>query len=212
MYFRSDFDKSIGNALLHVPDPNVNPLYTGYFDQDVWAYYTQQLNYVYNSLNANCMKAESLRLTLKQDKRGSSSVAEFCKLIESSENPNHMSGISNSEDTIPAYVQHLLLLQYLERYRCTTDMNRYDLYSVKWDKIEISPPSVPRKGCGVCRVGLQGVGQMCAYHTALSSAEALGLHIKTNNPVPIEMAQQLKSLPAVLLSMQPSKSVMFLSL
>jgi hypothetical protein len=194
----------------HLPNsPDLSPLQVGCIDESAFKYCWRNLNAVHHMLSKNERAAEELPSKIKESGLGAKAILQFCNgMTLATKGQKLKYGISGFDDVVPGYAKHLSALLELEQYRCARDMHRYDLYSIRWNQIEIPPPPTADASCPDCHpTSANGVVQhkRCAYHLAMRYAEISGMEVKRNKPIRITSADQLQTLPAVLRAMKKCK-------
>jgi len=72
------------------------------------------------------------------------------------------------------YLTRMIMLLDIERVQSNEEIKRYDMYSCKFESIEIAPPVVPSMKCKICSGGTSGTKdhkqkkRYCGYHLAIS--------------------------------------------
>lgn len=139
---------------------------------------------------------------------GYNNIQRFCEYVDCdikvADSPNRQ----RPAEIISCYLQTMTSLIDIECVRCMDDMKQHDLYSIRWECVEIPPPIIPFENCFMCSKHAPGLSlRPCPYHLAFTSlAETEGKSATLGKSIPIKSKEQLEQLPLLLQGMRPCKS------
>lgn len=215
---RSRYDLAPANVLLHIPGILATHTFPRFMNARWWQEYYKAVHLLTNNRflvvsEASFANEEDLVIPRRQTKPSNivpdaNRLQRLCLKVywkrSQRTRKSESWGWKRSDtmrDAVCGYVRRTLSALEIERLRCLEDMKKHDMYSIRWKRIEIPPPTAPHYGCRSC--GSQHIMSPCAYHAACRHLEVSDGTLSEGKPVVIRTVEQLEKFPEWLCLLRP---------